>query len=85
MAHRLKLEGLYPYLDTGEYPCSVAEATERYDDVTLVLADGTVTLGTVVADSTSDEFESADDLTMEVMSLLPRRAVGEPFQSEGEG
>jgi hypothetical protein len=85
VSHRLKLEGLYPFLDTDEYPCSVTEASERYADVTLVLADGTVPLGTVVADSTSDEFESADDLTMEVMSLLPRRAVGEPFQSEGEG
>ena len=85
MARRLKLERLYSFLDADEYPCSVREATERFDDVTVELADGTVNLGAVIGDSTSDEFESADDLALEVMSLLPRRAVGEPYQSEGEG
>ena len=85
MARRLKLERLYSFLDTVEYPCSVREATERFDDVTLVLADGTTNLGDVIGESHSDEFASADELTNEVMSLLPRQAVGEPYQSEGEG
>ncbi|WP_340101910.1 hypothetical protein [Salinibaculum salinum] len=85
MVRELKLEQLYTFLEEVEYPHSVQTAAEAFDDVTLLLADGTVNLGEVVADSSSDEFESADDLALEVMSLLPRRAVGEPFQSEGEG
>jgi hypothetical protein len=85
MAKELKLERLYTFLEESEYPYSVQTAAEAFDDVTLLLADGTVNLGEVVADSSSDEFESADELALEVMSLLPRRAVGEPFQSEGEG
>ena len=85
MAREVKLEQLYSFLDTAEYPCTVPEATERFDDVTLILADGTVNLGAVVADSNSDAFASGDELALEVMSLLPRRAVGEPYQSEGEG
>jgi hypothetical protein len=63
----------------------VADAAARYDDVTLVLADGTANLGDIIDQSSSDAFASADELTNEVMSLLPREAVGEPYQSEGEG
>ena len=85
MPTELKLEQLYAALEADGYPCSVADAAARYDDVTLVLADGTANLGDIIDQSSSDAFASADELTNEVMSLLPREAVGEPYQSEGEG
>jgi hypothetical protein len=72
-------------LDTVGYPCSVEEATDRFDDPTLELASILVNIGAVVADSISGAFASADDLSIEFISVLLRRAVGEPFQSEGEG
>jgi hypothetical protein len=44
-----------------------------------------VNLGSTISESSADVFESTDDLASEVMSRLPRHAVGEPYQSEGEG
>jgi hypothetical protein len=84
MTRELKLEQLYTVLDDAEYPVSREAALDRYDDVTLVLADGTVPLTDVLADAEAEEFVSADDLCLDVMNLLPRHAVGEPFQSEGD-
>jgi len=59
-------------------------ATTRAD-VSLLLADGSVAFESVLELAESDRFESADDLTLTVMNALPRHAVGEPSQSEGEG
>jgi hypothetical protein len=44
-----------------------------------------VNLGESIGESSEDAFESVDDLANEVRSGLPRHAVGEPYQSEGEG
>lgn len=67
------------------YPVSRAAVVEHCTDVTLQLADGRENLGDLVADSNQDTFESVDELASEVRNLLPRHAVGEPYQSEGEG
>ena len=85
MTQDVKLNGLVNVLDDLEYPISRKEAVEQCDDVTLVLADGEENLGEIVADSSGETFESMDDLETEVFNLLPRHAVGEPYQSEGEG
>ncbi|WP_436343797.1 DUF5789 family protein [Natronorubrum sp. FCH18a] len=85
MTQDVKLNGLVNVLDDLEYPISQAEVVEQCDDVTLILADGEENLGELVADSSGDSFESMDDLETEVFNLLPRHAVGEPYQSEGEG
>lgn len=85
MGRELELERLYTFLEEADYPCSVSEAADRFDDVTLLLADGQTNLGSLIAESTSEQFASADELGNEVMMLLPRYAVGEPYQSEGEG
>jgi hypothetical protein len=37
-----------------------------------------------VEDSTRDRFHSREEPRDEVMQFLPRNAVGEPFQSEGD-
>jgi hypothetical protein len=51
----------------------------------VLLADGETNLGALIEESNDDTFDSVDDLENEVYNLLPREAVGEPGQSEGEG
>ena len=85
MAREIKLEELYPFLNDASYPMTVDAAAEEFADVTVQLADGSTNLGEVVGRSTSGPFATTDELASEVLSLLPREAVGEPFQSEGEG
>lgn len=85
MNRDVKLNELEAVLGELEYPVDRDEAAEAFSDVTLLLADGTENLGQLVAESSDDRFESPDDLDEEVRNLLPRHAVGEPYQSEGEG
>lgn len=85
MAREVKLSRLETELEGLSYPVSRDEAAEELSDVTLLLADGEANLGEVVADTVSREFEDAESLAEEVRSFLPREAVGEPGQSEGEG
>lgn len=84
MDRELRLKQLEQALEELDYPVDPETVVRDHGDVTLVLADGETTLGAVVNDAHVDRFESAEDLTSEVFSLLPRRAVGEPFQSEGD-
>jgi hypothetical protein len=85
MAREVHLSDLDAVLDEFDYPCTRTAAADHGQDVTLLLADGTENLGSVIANSSADEFESVDELASEVMNVLPRHAVGEPYQSEGEG
>ncbi|MDG5774891.1 hypothetical protein VB773_15535 [Haloarculaceae archaeon H-GB2-1] len=81
----MKLNRLQRYFATFRYPISRAEVVDETAGVELMLADGSVDLGEVLERSNADVFDSADELLNEVLSLLPREAVGEPYQSEGEG
>lgn len=85
MAQKIKLNELSEHLDGFDYPVDRATATERSHDTTLVLADGEQNLSDLLKQSSADQFDSENDLETEVFNLLPRNAVGEPFQSEGEG
>lgn len=81
----LKLTDLPGHAETFDYPLDRAEAATACSDVTLLLADGEANLGDMVADGDRDRFSSPDDFLTAVQNALPRGAVGEPFQSEGEG
>lgn len=85
MAREVKLNHLDDLVEEFEYPCTRDEIVDETNDVTLVLADGTENMGELLEGSSAERYESADELSTEVMNLLPRRAVGEPYQSEGEG
>lgn len=85
MAREVKLNQLDQVLDDFHYPVAREHLQEETSDVTLSLADGTENLGGIIAGSNEDTFDSVDDVQSEVMNLLPRHAVGEPFQSEGDG
>jgi hypothetical protein len=81
----IKLNELDAALADLDYPVDRAAAVDACGDVTLLLADGTEQLADVVGDSGAERFDSAEDLASEVMSTLPQHAVGEPYQSEGDG
>lgn len=85
MGREVKLNELGELVAQLHYPMERETVSEAFDDVTLQLADGTENLGAVVERSSADSFETAEEVETEVMSLLPRNAVGEPYQSEGEG
>lgn len=81
----VKLNELETALADLDYPVTRQTLLDHCDDVVLLLADGTEDLSDIVSSSSEDIFESTDEVTNEVMSLLPQHAVGEPYQSEGEG
>ncbi|MDX1746840.1 MAG: hypothetical protein R3324_12945 [Halobacteriales archaeon] len=84
MSREVKLSHLDRVLSEFDYPLAREEAIETGADVTLVLADGETNLGETIRHSHDGHFSSPDELLAEVMSLLPRHAVGEPFQSDGD-
>ena len=85
MDRAIRLSELESELSSLSYPVSPDDVVDELGTTTLLLADGETTIGEVVSESNADRFDSADDLVAEVHSLLPREAVGEPHQSEGEG
>jgi hypothetical protein len=85
MTRQIKLAHLEDVLTDWNYPIDREAAVTAGSDVTLVLSEGQVDLGETIDQSSDDTFETPNDLENEVMSRLPRHAVGEPYQSEGEG
>lgn len=84
MTRDVKLNQIERVLSELDYPLDPNDVAEECDDVQLILADGEENLGALIRGSSADRFESMDDLKSEVMNLLPRHAVGEPYQSEGD-
>ncbi|SNZ12858.1 hypothetical protein SAMN06269185_1960 [Natronoarchaeum philippinense] len=85
MGRTTRLSRVDDVLDDLDYPVMRDDAADELTDVTLELADGEANLGELISDTSSDSFDSADDLQDELNNALPREAVGEPYQSEGEG
>ena len=85
MSRDVKLSRIEDTLESLEYPVEREAAATELADVTVLLADGEVNLGELISETASDRFDSVDDLESELHNALPREAVGEPYQSEGEG
>ncbi|UPV73276.1 hypothetical protein M0R89_12050 [Halorussus limi] len=85
MAREVKLSHVESMLGELSYPIARETAASEFEDVTLLLADGERNLGELIADVPAEEFESNEELQSEINNVLPREAVGEPYQSEGEG
>ncbi|MCT9095896.1 hypothetical protein [Haloarchaeobius sp. HME9146] len=85
MPQTVKLSHLERLLEDVSYPAIRDDLAVDLADVTVLLADGEVNLGELVSETNSDSFDSADDLLLELNSVMPIEAVGEPGQSEGEG
>ncbi|MFC4549957.1 MULTISPECIES: DUF5789 family protein [Halorussus] len=85
MAREVKLSRIDSVLTELSYPVSRAEAAREFDDVTLTFSDGEENLGELISETPAEEYESFEELRDEINNTLPREAVGEPYQSEGEG
>ncbi|WP_459192461.1 DUF5789 family protein [Halosimplex sp. J119] len=81
----LELADLQTYLEEFDYPADRDELAAACEDVTVQLVEGQRNLGDLLADANVDRFDSPDDAYTAVQNDLPREAVGEPYQSEGEG
>ncbi len=81
----IKLSRVEDALAKLTYPVTRADAASELENVTLLLADGETNLGGVIEDTYSKRYESVEDLETSLFTVLPVEAVGEPFQSEGEG
>jgi len=85
MAQRVKYSRVGTVLGELTYPIPRDNAAIELDETMLVLAEGEENLGGLIAQTDQAEYESAHDLETEINNVLPREAVGEPYQSEGEG
>ncbi|MFP8888151.1 hypothetical protein ACLI4U_00050 [Natrialbaceae archaeon A-CW2] len=81
----IKLSRLEPALADLSYPVSRADAAAAFDGTTLLLADGEADLGKLVAETGTERYESREELQYSLHNTLPVEAVGERYQSEGEG
>jgi hypothetical protein len=66
------------------YPVTPPAVADACDGVVVRLAEGTVDADEVIAGSNADRFTSSGDVELEFLNLLPRDAVGEPYQSDGD-
>ncbi|NKE36824.1 hypothetical protein GWG54_13545 [Natronococcus sp. JC468] len=81
----VKLSRIDDALEELSYPIDADAAASALAGVTLLLADGERDLGELIERANDERFESVEDLETELHNVLPREAVGEPYQSEGEG
>lgn len=84
MSRNIQLNELTDYLPEFEYPVDRNTAIDHSQDTMLMLADGEENLGELLEQSNADEFDSGDEFETEIFNVLPRHAVDEPHQSEGD-
>jgi hypothetical protein len=84
MEDAIRLNRIETVLESLEYPITPPAVTDACGGTVVRLAEGTVNVEDVMAESNADRFESSEDLELEFLSLLPRDAVGEPYQSDGD-
>lgn len=84
MVREIKFGDISTLLDEISYPIERTTAAEELSEVRLVLADGAADLGELVSETSLEVFESAADVESELHNVLPREAVGEPYQSDGD-
>jgi hypothetical protein len=80
----LKLNTVLAQFETLEYPLDRETAADTFDDTTLLMADGETNLGTLIEQAHARSFDSPEDLFVELQTVLPIEAVGEPGQSDGD-
>jgi hypothetical protein len=70
MKHEVELSNVEETLERLSYPIEQESASVELSDVTLLLADGEANLGELVGATTSEEFDSADDLLSSLHTAL---------------
>ena len=68
------------------YPVTPPAVADARDGVVVRLVEGTVGPDEAIAGSNAARFTTSEsgDVELEFLNLLPRDAVGEPFQSDGD-
>ena len=84
MESELKLNTVIEEFETLDYPIDRAAAADAFDGSTLLMADGETNLGALIERTHTRSFASAEDLFVELQTVLPIEAVGEPGQSDGD-
>jgi hypothetical protein len=84
MESELKLNTVIEEFETLDYPIDRETAADAFDDSTLLMADGETNLGALIGRTHTRSFASAEDLFVELQTVLPIEAVGEPGQSDGD-
>lgn len=84
MSRKIKFSDISAVLDEFDYPIERMTASNELADVRLVLADGETNLGTLISETAPASFASSADMESELHNVLPRKAVGEPYQSDGD-
>jgi hypothetical protein len=84
MERQTEFSDVSEFVSDIDYPVGRATAAEELSDVTLVLADGEANLGELLSETASEVFETPRDIETALHNVLPRGAVGEPYQSEGD-
>ena len=84
MDREVPLREIGDVLSQIEYPTDQSTVIDELGDTTVRLADGRVNLGDVIDRTGSEQFDRPGDLRAAIHAALPRRAVGEPYQSEGD-
>jgi hypothetical protein len=85
MGREIKLNHLDSVLTELSYPVSREVAAETFEGATVTYADGEGNLGELISRTPADQYESFEELRDEINNTVPREAVGESYQSEGEG
>jgi hypothetical protein len=80
----LKLNSLITAFEALDYPLDRQTAADSFSGSTLLLADGQTDLGGLIEQAHTSSFDSAEDLFVELQTVLPIEAVGEPMQSDGD-
>jgi hypothetical protein len=80
----LKLNTVLEQFESLTYPLERDAAAESFENSTLLMADGETNLGTLIGETLTPTFDSPEDLFIELQTVLPIEAVGEPGQSDGD-
>lgn len=84
MGREVELNRIESVLQGLDYPITRDSAADQMAHVTLILADGEANLGELISAGATEEFESPDDMISALHNTMPRAAVGEPYQSDGD-
>lgn len=84
MSQEISLHDLPDALDDLTYPIDRTEAAVQFDGIALRLADGEADLAGLIRETPQSCYDSSDELMSDLHTTLPRKAVGDPYQSEGD-
>lgn len=84
MDREIQFRNVSTVLAEIEYPADRAVAAEECAGVTLLLADGEADLAELISETETETFGSVDDVEAALHNVLPRKAVGQPYQSDGD-